>query len=77
MGKTEAPDDSGYLKWRQDPDSRRDRALAAIVGTIGWGAQILPRYLTTNHSVIRGWTIAGLAVLLLGGLIALSKVHSY
>jgi hypothetical protein len=77
VGKTDAPDDSSYLKWRVDPTSPRERVLAAVVYAVGWGAQILPRHLTTNHSVIRGWAIAGLAVFLLGGLVALSKIHSY
>jgi len=77
VGKSDAPDDGGYLKWRKDPDSPRERVFAGVTWAIGWGFQTVPRYLTTNHSVVRGWIIAGLAVWALAGLIGLSKVHSY
>jgi len=77
VGKTDAPDDSGYLKWRMDPTSPREQLVWRVVYVVGIGVQSIPRYVTTNHAIIRDCEIAGLAILGVACLVGLSKIHSY
>ena len=77
MGKAEELDDSGYLKWRVDKESPRMRWVGTALYAAGTAALTLPHYFTTNHAVATGFDLAGLAILGIGFLIGLSRIHSY
>jgi hypothetical protein len=75
--QAEHRDNDGYLKWRRDPMSGRERVLSNVGYVAFVALQSLPRSFTSNHHVILGCAIAGYVLALAGTLWGLSKIHSY